>query len=282
MLVYDFEYDGEKLSDYGFMIGGFDGVQNNNVPVGSEITFNTVSILNGMKESLTSSEYDKVLETTIPIIKKPCEENVNNMELTVDEVRRIARWLNRVSYHKLKLIYMIKVGTDENNEDIYENIYKDLFWEGSFESIERIEIGARTIGLECQFVSNSPFTQYEEISSEHIGEEADWTLTVESESDAEGSFYPVFSIIVNEDGDLQITNDRTLITTEIKNCTNGEVITLNHPVIISSIPNHIYDDFNWEFPELVTTYHNHVNTYTVSLPCSITVSYKPFVKYGLM
>ena len=78
MLVYDFEYDGEKLSDYGFMIGGFDGVQNNNVPIGSEITFNTVSILNGMKESLTSSEYDKVLEATIPIIKKPCEENVNN------------------------------------------------------------------------------------------------------------------------------------------------------------------------------------------------------------
>lgn len=282
MLAYDFEYDGEKLSDYGFMIGGFDGVQNNNVSIGSEITFNTVSTLNGMKQLLTSSEYGKVLETTIPIIKKPCDENVNDMELTIDEVRRLTKWLNRVSYHKFKLIYMIKIGVDDNGDNIYENMYKDLFWEGSFESIERMEIGAKTIGLECQFTTNSPFTQYEEISREYTGDTSDWNLTIESESDAEGSFYPVFTITMETSGDLQITNNRTEVITEIKNCSNGEIITLNHPIISSSVPSHIYNDFNWEFPELVTTYHNSTNTYTISLPCSITVSYNPLVKYGLM
>lgn len=69
MKAYDFEYDGVKLSDIGFIICKFDSSDVDTIDNGSQITFNIVPTLNGMKHELTSSTYEDCLNTTFQICK---------------------------------------------------------------------------------------------------------------------------------------------------------------------------------------------------------------------
>ena len=62
MKAYDFEYDGKKLSDFGYMICFFDSGGLNTVSGGSQITFNTVSTKHGELNELISSEYSEIYE----------------------------------------------------------------------------------------------------------------------------------------------------------------------------------------------------------------------------
>ena len=122
MLAYDFMYDNEKLSDKGFIICSFNGGKSDNVSSGSEITFNTVSTLNGAKWELSSIEYKDCLTATIEIMKNPCLD-INNLEITTEEIRGIMRWLNRNTFHEFRII---------NDE------YRGFYFNGSFDKIEEL------------------------------------------------------------------------------------------------------------------------------------------------
>ena len=89
-------------------------------------------------------------------------------------------------------------------------------------------------------------------------------------------------ITIKKDGDLTIHNSIENRETYIANCKANEVITLNYPVIKSSISSHnIQNDFNWTFFRVANTYDNSRNDLVVSLPCSIKIKYSPVVKVGL-
>lgn len=139
MKANDFEFDGKKLSDYGFIMCHFDDKGLNTVSNGSKITFNTVSALNGSKHYLTSTEYEECLSATIQICKTPCYGDV--MEISSVELRNITRWLSRKKFLKFKIL-------DEN--------YIDLYFEASF-NISRIELDGKLVGLELEVVTNRPF-----------------------------------------------------------------------------------------------------------------------------
>lgn len=98
----------------------------------------------------------------------------------------------------------------------------------------------------------------------------------------EGYIYPYTEITIVEDGDLNIYNAIENRNTYIANCVAGEVITMDYPVIKSSVSSHnIQNDFNWNFFRIANTYGNSRNDLTISIPCVMKVRYSPIVKVGL-
>ena len=87
---------------------------------------------------------------------------------------------------------------------------------------------------------------------------------------------------ITESGNLKIHNAMENRDTCINNSVAGEVITMDYPVITSSLPSHnIQNDFNWNFFRVANTYENSRNNLTISIPCTMKIKYSPIVKVGL-
>ena len=264
MKSYDFEYDGLNLSDFGFMICSFDSKGVETISNGSTITFNTVSMFNGNKKELTSIEYEDCLESTFQICKKVCD--YDNLEISIDEIRLLTRWLNRKEFHKFKIL----------NEE-----YFDIYFEGSF-NISKIEIDGKVYGLELELKTNRPFALMEPQKIVIKNLENDGVHYISDFSDEEGYIYPKVTIEIKESGNLNIYNEIEDRTTSILNCTYDEIITMDYPIIETSLKTHkIQNDFNWNFFRIANKLNNKNNKLTISLRCNITIEYSPIVKVGI-
>lgn len=264
MKAKDFEFDGKRLSDFGFIVVSF-GDKGLETIDGAEITFSTIPTRNGSIHLTTSTVYESCLETSIQIAKYSCSTGMQ--EISAVEFREISRWLNRRKFLKFKLL-------DEN--------YIDLYYMASVVSIGRMELDGKLLGLELHIITNSPhsFKEPRTITINNIVQ--DGKHSINDTSYEEGYIYPYIEIIVNESGDLNIYNAIENRNTLIKNCKVGEVITMDYPVITSSLQSHnIQNDFNWTFFRIANTYDNSRNDLTISLPCSIKIKYSPIVKVGI-
>lgn len=78
MYATDFEYDGKKLSDMGFLICNFDSNGLNVINTGSKITFNKVAMHSGKKYSLvgTKCEFTSSLPCEVTISYTPIVKNI--------------------------------------------------------------------------------------------------------------------------------------------------------------------------------------------------------------
>lgn len=264
MKSFDFEYDGMRLSDKGFIICKFGSNGTETVSNGSYITFNTVSTMKGAKHELTSSEYSDCLTTIFQICKHPCLSE--SEEVSVEEVREIMKWLNRKEFHKFKLI---------NAE------YIDIFFEASF-NVSKIESDGKVYGFELEMVTNRPYALQEPILIYLKNIVPNGQKRFYSKSDEEGYIYPNMEITITEDGDFELYNSLEDRTMRIANCKVGEVIRINYPVIESSLQDHkIQNDFNWKFFRIATTFREKANDVTISIPCIIKMIYSPVVKVGI-
>lgn len=264
MKAVDFEYDGLTLSGFGFMICDFNGGGSETVSNGSEITFHTEKTLNGTQYHLFGATYDTCLEATFQICKDICTEEP--APITTDEIRLLSRWLNRKNFRKLKFL-------DEE--------FLNFYTEASF-NINLIKFDGLVYGLELTMITNRPFLLQEprHIIINNTSENGKHIFL--SDSDEEGFIYPHTEITVNQTGTLQITNAREKHITLIKNCTEGEMITMDYPLISSSNKAHkIQKDFNWNFIKILNSFENSRNELTVSLPCSIKMIYSPAAKAGI-
>jgi hypothetical protein len=262
--AYDFEYDGRCLSEFGFVICNFGSKGLETISNGSKISFNTVSTLGGKKYELVSTKYEDCLETTIQICKTSCSTDV--MEISSVEFRQLTRWLNRNNFLKFKIL----------DED-----YIDLYFEASF-NINRIEVNGKLYGLELEVITNRPFALKEPKTVIVKNLKQNGRYSINDTSYEEGYIYPYTEITIVENGDLSIYNALENRNTFIANCTAGEVITMDYPIIYSSISSHdIQNDFNWNFFRLANTFNNSRNDLTISIPCEIKVRYSPIVKIGL-
>lgn len=265
MKSYDFEYDGVRLSDKGFVICNFDSKDVETISNGSQITFNTVSSMNGMKHELTSSGYEDYLTATFQICKNLCDGS-DTEEISLDELRDIMRWLNRKGFHKFKLL-----------DDEYSGIY----FEASF-NVSKIEVNGTVYGFELEASTNRPFGVLEPVVMNFEIKKPNEIKTFFSKSDEEGCIYPNMEITIESDGDFEIyskTEDRTM---RIENCVAGEVITTDYPLITSSVESHkIQNDFNWVFYRVSTTFKDRLNEFSTSLPCSIKITYSPIAKVAI-
>lgn len=264
MKAYDFSYGDKNLSDYGFIICNFGDKGLDTVSDGCQISFNTISVLGGAKHELTSVQYDECLETTIQICKHSCSSGVQ--EITETEHRQLTRWLNRKRFLKLK---------------IFDEDHMDLYYEARI-NVSKIEFNGQLIGLELNVLTNRPFALRDPKTINIKNLTLNGKHSFNDISHEEGFIYPYTEITMNASGNLKIHNAIENRDTYIANCVAGEVITMDYPVIQSSISSHkIENDFNWSFFRVANTYDNSRNVLTISLPCSIKVTYSPIVKVGL-
>lgn len=279
---------------------------------GSEITFNKVPVSYGSKHELVSTEYEECLEAVFQICKYSCTSGVQ--EITAVEHRELTRWLNRKRFLKLKIL-------DEDHADLfYEasfNVSK-IEIDGKLYGLELQVITNRPFSLKDpkitiiqtrysyiwerfylnngkdkgkstgKFVTSYDRNSYPDDGIKnkyyyvYVGEKFENKHSINDSSYEEGYIYPHTEIIISQDGNLEIYNAIEDRKTYIANCVAGEVITMDYPIIQSSISTHnIQNDFNWDFFRVANTFNNSRNDLTISLPCTIKVSYSPIVKVGL-
>lgn len=269
MCTEDFEYDGKCLSDYGFIICEVNSSSGAVIiNAGSQITFNKVARQQGKLYSLASTQYDECIAPTFDICKNPCK--YDDLQITNDEYSEMMRWLNRREFLPFQFI-------NETDAD-----HRTCHYEASF-NVDKIMINDKLYGLELTMETNSPFGYGDEIT-------VSWSVTTDptsetyvlsDESDEIGYTYPSMVITCDESGDLSIWNQAEDSEMLIKNVSAGEIITVDGSaqIITSSLDSHVlYDDFNFEFLRIGNTISDRDNYITVSLPCTITLTYSPIVK----
>lgn len=262
MRFYDFEYDGLKLSDMGYIVCKFGTQGLETITNGSQITFNTVPIFYGKKNYVTSAKYEECLEATFQICKNPCDNKL--LSISVNEERDIMSWLNRKTYHKFKIL---------------EDAYLDLFFNSSF-NISRIEMNGQLYGFELKMKTDTPFAYREPLIIEWNITNVNQSKVLFDLSDEEGFIYPETEIEVLQDGDFSIHHKQENRDLFISNCSKGEIIKLNYPEI-SSTGDKIQNRFNWNFLRIINTFKNKENELVFSLPCNIRIKYNPFIKVGI-
>ena len=264
MKAYNFQYGEHNLQDFGMILCRFGSGGLNTVSDGSEITFNSISIHSGAKSELVSTVYENNLETTLQICKHSCIGGIQ--EITATEHRELTRWLSRKRFLKFKIL-------DEDNIDLYHE---------AIINVSKIELDGKLIGLELNVTTNRPFALKEPriITIKNVEENGKYSIN--DTSHEEGFIYPKTQITISEDGDLNIHNAIENRDTYIANCKKDEIITMDYPIITSSLPSHdIQNNFNWKFFRIANTYENSRNDLTISLPCTIKIEYSPIVKVGL-
>lgn len=260
----DAKYANEMFSDYGLLICSFNssnGVQT--VSSGSVLTFNKKKSVGNDESNLFGVSYGDDYSTE-PFQACKVDKYLNPLEISAEEYSQIVRWLTRKGFHEFKI-----------NSDGYENIR----WFGSF-TIQPIKINEITYGIECTLTTNSPYAYSDENNILVAGK----TFTVFSTSDEEGEIYPDVEITCLESGTLRIENSLDNETFIILNCSQNEVITINHQnkIPISSLDTHnITNDFNYNYLKLVNKYNDRVNTYTSSLNIKMILKYSPVRKVGI-
>ena len=321
MRAFDFEYDDKRLSEFGCMLcnfGSSKGVET--VSDGCQVTFNTVATIGGNYHNLMSAAYEDCLETTLQICKCPCNGGIQ--EISFAEHRELTKWLNRKKFLKFKTLseeYIdlyfeasfnisriemngklygleLEVKTNrpfalkepktitiscEEGKEVYgwkkyqtdpeinmlgyvTSTVENSYPQGKVDKDDNIIYGAHTDGYQYIALGKVYKSSLNDISYE------------------EGYIYPKMEITIKKDGDLTIYNSIENRETYIANCKKDEVITMDYPVIQSSISSrNIQNDFNWKFFRIANTYDNSRNDLVLSLPCSIKMKYSPIVKVGL-
>lgn len=264
MKAINFSYNGLLASDFGLMICKFDNSEGfNTIEVGSELSLDTISLFNGNKYALVNTSYNEV-NYTFQICKSYCNEKYIT-PLTINEQRKIVRWLNRNDgYFPLQII---------------QSGYENIIFEGTF-NLSAIKFEGEVYGYELTFMMNRPFAiqtktrfvlDFSDISKKY---------TIMDKSDNIGYIYPKIEIKCKSNGDLHLHNSIEDRTTYIKNCTQNEIITFDEYMNIDSSNDihKLYNDFNFVFFRIANTYDNKKNIISVDIPCEITIEYHPIVK----
>lgn len=268
MCLINFKYDNVTLSDLGYMVCTFGTGGLETVSIGSNISFNTVKNNNSSILKKISTQYDEVYSVTFQITKSECEINSNG-EILESEVRKLMKWLNRKDYLKF--------------QPIYDDQASDTYYMGSF-NVQAITFSSRIIGLELTFTANAPYGFGETVVKSSTVS-AGGSISLNSDSDEIGYLSTNVVIKCTSAGNLTIKNKQLNETTIINNCVKNETITLDgeNKIILSSVSHSkLYNDFNYIFPRIITSYASDKNEYVFSLPCTVNITYSPIRKVGVV
>lgn len=269
----DFEYDGQRLSDYGFIVCDFSsGANISEVSAGSNISFEKIARNHGSKYSLIYTKYNECMTASFDICKNPDLYDEKEMEISGDEFRDIIRWLNRREF--LRFRFISDEGMVADAETCYHN--------ASF-NISKLMLDEKVYGIRLKMETDMPYGY----GSERV---FSWSVTSENQSktiidtsDEVGYIYPTLIITCKQDCDLKITNESEECMSVIKNCKSGEVITMHGDtnIISTSYNSHdICDDFNYEFFRIGNDLTRVENIITISHPCDVVLKYSPIIKYA--
>lgn len=272
MYALDFEYDNHLLSDFGFIICDFDYSSGAvSVNTGSQITFSKVAVRSGRSYTLTGTKYDECIQSTFDICKNPDVYDGEDREITSEEYRIMARWLNRRQFLRFRIVTETD-GVDKN---------KEPYWYYVSFNIQKITIADKVYGIRLQLESNSPFGYGAEETNTFEFTESEKSKTLTDVSDEIGDIYPNITVTCGESGKLEIKNETLGTITEILNCSVGEEITFlgDRQIVQSNLSSHsLARDFNYSFPKIGNTYDSRINKITVNMSCDMTVKYRPIIK----
>lgn len=269
MIVKDFIFNDQKLSDLGYIICSFDGLSSDN-QIGSRITFNSIKSGNSDYLRTTSTSFEEVITTHFCIAKYNCNNGILS-NLNTEEIRKIMFWLNCHENKKLSFV-------DDKHG------YNEVFYLGSFNAIDLIERNENIVGLDLTFVSCLPYALSQDVVLTYNLQAGD-SIVIENDNDKNGYLYPTkIEICMKQGGNLLIENITTLLTTEILNCKENENITIcgDSLWIESDIISHnIADDFNYNFIKLLRDNDNKNNELVFSLSCKIKITMNYIRKVGI-
>lgn len=274
MYLLDFIFDGLKLSNLGCMVGYATSSDSDTVEMGSVVELETVINHGTYRREIVNSDYDDVVTASFDIIRSPCGGGHGEF-LTDKEISWFMRWLNRKEYCKFIPIYSDSV-----------SFYK-MYYMGTFTEVNAIKMSGNVIGFNLTFEANAPFG-FIDLEPTTFTLNAGQTFTLFDESEEIGKIYPDEIVITcNGNGSIELTNSmEPERVTEIKNCTNGEIITMDcvHKIITSSNHNGLYNDFNYVFPRLSNTMRDKKNILENSgiTPYSVQITYSPIRKVGII
>lgn len=290
MQMVDFEYDGQLLSDFDCIPAEFITNFEDSTPLGMELTLNTVKV-NDI-DYITSSQYDEVLTKTFDVIKDPCRTTGKQDDLAFDDtdIYRISKWLQRKRFLKFKPLY--------KTDDFVEIVFYGYF------TVKAIRLGDLVMGFTLTLITNAP---YGFSDSEQVDRSMNWKTNksnnwfeIYNNSQDIGYIYPDKVILTcHGNGTVTMTNTKdfqlssegkTQISTVIDNCVDGEVITMdckNKIILSSRAHSNLYNDFNYNFPRLVTEYEEDDNRFEFDTSggitgIDVTFIHSPIRKVGIM
>lgn len=267
-IIKDFVYDGQYLSDYGFMVAKIStGNDKTVIREGSPLSFNKATRNSGKSYTLLSASYQGAYTTQFDICKNT--DIYSDIEISNDEFRDLMRWLNRREFLQFCFI-------PENGDET------EKYWDASF-NVEKITVNDHLIGLHLTMETNSALGYGQEITTRFNVADTSMIFSLADMSDDVGYTYPDVTIEILRSGDLSIYNHTWQENTSIKNCVLGETITMhgNTMIIETDDENHqktMGKDFNCQFVKIGNTIKNRYNKLSFSLPCRVTIKYKPNIK----
>ena len=272
MYLTDFLYDGVKLSSLGYLVGSAVTSNNESASAGSKLELQTVVNHGNHLTGITNATYNEPITATFDIIKYQCSDAVSD-EMEDNEIASLVRWLNRKEWHKFKPLY---------NDLSFPNVY----FMGTFTEISTIIKGGVVVGLTLTFTSNAPWGFMEYDNNTFTISSANGSFTMYDMSDEIGNKYPEKVVITTSaGGNLSLTNNLNERVTTIKNCVSGETITLdciNKIITSNQTHNRLYNDFNYVYPMFTNNMEESKNIFTSTLPCTVTIEYRPIRKVGII
>ena len=257
-----FTFRGETLESHGYLICEFDGSSSvGPVTTDSQRSFNSISLFGGKRKPIMFYTYEEALVLKMSICKNGYDDD--DIRVTPTEAAALKRWLGSPTPQVLRV----------DDPD-----FAEYHWVGVF-NVEEVHHAIGCVGFDLTFTSVAPFGYKEEVVLKGTVA-AGGSVTINDTSDEEGYIYPELSITLKASGNMVIENSFDGRKTVIKNCVNGETLTMTNLLqLTSSHSRHsIGDSFNYRFVRINNDYTHKENKLTFSLPCTYSISYKPIAK----
>lgn len=280
MYAETFEFNGIKSSDLGYYMANFDGFSDNGAGMaGNEITFASSKPPNTYKWNFHGSRYENPMTATFQIFKFNCSTNKENYELSRQDCAFLLRWLVRTDGYKFLRFFQ---GGYEGYENTFFRVQNKLQW---------IRSEGAIVGAQIDAACDAPFG-YSGIQAFEVSCTDGSSFAIYDDSDRPGALYfdETDILMTSDASNLQIKNSLDAIysptiqyTTSIKNCKNGEHITIaNHMIRTNKNTSHtrenINNDFNFRYPRLINMSaleETRKNIYTVTGgSCRLSFNYR--------
>ena len=236
----DFVFDGESLSEHGFIIGFFDSEMNWS---GGSVNFNVSKTPGSDKQHYYSSSFEEPLVATISICKNPCHDR-NGLVITQEEQANIMRWLVRTDgYHWLQF-------NTEEYEDVWYNCY--------INATPHI-IKGDLVGFDLTITTDSPYGYSKLFKKQWDTSEPEFSF--KNYSNKPGIIYPRCTITPSSIGKISFSsgNDDSMVHTVLNNTKGLDKIILDGD--IDEFTNISPNDFNFVFPVIRNTYYDNVTKF---------------------
>lgn len=273
----DFEYNGKRLSHFNCTLGFVDSSSDDAVAIRSPLELNTF-IQNGSNKSrISNTNYKDPLIVTFNIVKANCYDE-EDIYIDDHELTQMMDWLDTKKYQELKVYY--------DDGSFYDVVFYAVLTESS-----SIRVGEGIAGLTLTFSTNAPYGFTEPIVTRK-NLQANEDFMIHPDSHEIGILLPKsFVITLNNtppNGKLIVQNDQDAEQTEIANCANGEVITLdcqNKLISTTNTRDTFHKDFNYNYPRLIIkrdVLNVQPNTFKSNTACEIKVEYQGVRKVGVV